>query len=55
MEMDRHVQSIQNRKFVIFLEYCKNKNVHEVYFLHADKHECFLEADTKILSVFGQT
>ena len=31
------------------------KNIDEVYFLCADKHESVLQVDTKILGVFGQT
>ena len=50
-----HVQSTQNRNLVIFLQYRKEKKIDKVYFLHADKHESFLQGDTNILGVFGQT
>ena len=55
MEVVRHVESTQNRKLVIFLQYLQKKNIHEVHFLHADKHESFLQVDTNILGLFGQT
>ena len=43
----------KSRKFVIFLQYPKQKNI-EVSFLHSDKYESFLQVDTNILGVFGQ-
>ena len=52
-EVARYVQSTQNRKLVIFWQYFKN--VDKVHFLYADKHESFLQVDTNILGVFGQT
>ena len=56
IEGARHVQSTQNRKLLIFLQYLeKKKNIYQVYFLHVDKHESFLQVDTNILGVFGQT
>ena len=55
MEVTRHVQSTQNMNLVIFFQYLKEKNINESYFLHADKHESFLQVDTNILSMFGQT
>ena len=51
MEVGRHVQSTQNWKLVIFLQSLKKR----VCFLHADKYESFLQDDTNILGVFGQT
>ena len=42
----RHVQSIQNSKFVISLEYLKREARDEVDFWHADKYQVFLEVDT---------
>ena len=41
MEVARHVQSIQNRKLVTFLQYHKKKNIDEIYFLHSDKDQRF--------------
>ena len=49
MQVARHVQSTKNRKLVIFLQYLKKKDIDEVYFLQADKHESFLQVDTIIL------
>ena len=39
----------------MFLQYLKKRIIDEVYFLHADIHESFLQADTNILGVFSQT
>ena len=47
MKVARHVQSTQNRKLVMFL-----KNIDEVYFLHGDKNESFLQVNSIILGVF---
>ena len=54
MEAARYAQSTQNGKLVIFMQYLKKKNIDEVYFLHPDKPESFLQVDTDILVVFGQ-
>ena len=44
--MARHVQITQNNKFANSLQYLKTEVSHEVSFLHADKHESFLQIDT---------
>ena len=43
MEVAKHLQRTQDRKFVIFLQYLK-KNIDDVHFLHAN-----------VLGVFDQT
>ena len=43
--MSMHVQSIQNNKFAISLQYLKKEGRHEVDFLHGDK-QTFLQLDT---------
>ena len=50
----RHVQSTQNNKFTISLEYLKKNVKDEVDFLPADKHQIFLQIGTIILGVCGQ-
>ena len=56
MEVARHVQNCQNRKLAIFLQDLKKKRyIDEVYFLHADKPESFLQIGADILDVFDQT
>ena len=55
MEVVWHVQSTYNSHLVMFLKYLKKKTIDEVYFMHADKHESFLQVDTNILSLFGKT
>ena len=37
--------------FVMFLQYLKKEVRDEVDFLHADKHESFLQVDFNILSI----
>ena len=46
--MARHAQITQNNKFAISLQYLKKEVSDEVDFLHADKHESFLQIDTMI-------
>ena len=53
--MARHVKVTQNNKLGIFLSYLKKEVTDEVDFLHADKHESFLQIDTMIFDVDGQT
>ena len=43
-----HAQATQNNKFSISLQYPKKEVSDEVDFLHADKHESFLQIDTII-------
>ena len=50
----RHAQITQNNKFAIFLQYGKKELVMKLIFLHADKHETFLQIDTKIFNGDGQ-
>ena len=47
-------QSTQNDKFATFLQYLKKEVSDEVDFLHADKHESFLQIDTMIFDGDGQ-
>ena len=41
--MIKHSQSIQSNKFAISLQYLKKEIRGGVYFLHADKHQKFLQ------------
>ena len=50
----RDAQFIQNNKFAISLKYLKKDVTDEVDFLHADKHESFLQIDTMISNGDGQ-
>ena len=50
----RHAQITQNNKFAISLNYLKKDVTDEVDFLHADKHESFLQIDTMISNGDGQ-
>ena len=50
----RHAQITQSNKFAISLEYLKKEVSDEVDFLHADKHESFLQIDTMIFNGDGQ-
>ena len=52
--MARHAQITQNNKFAISLQYLKKEVSDEVDFLHADKHESFLQIDTMIFNENGQ-
>ena len=54
MGMVKHSQSYQNSKFAMSLQYLKKEVRDEVDFLHADKHQRFLQIDTIILGVCGQ-
>ena len=46
--MARHAQITQNKKFAISLQYLKKEVNEEVYFLHAGKHDIFLQIDDVI-------
>ena len=50
----RLVQSTQNNKFELSLQYVKKKGKNRVDFLPADKHQRFLQIDAIILGVCGQ-
>ena len=52
--MSRHAQITQNNKFAISLQYLKKEVRDKVDFLHADKHESFLQIDTMIFDGDGQ-
>ena len=49
--MVKHSQSSQKSKFVMSLQYLKKEVRDEVDFLHADKHQSFLEVDLNILGI----
>ena len=51
MGMVKHSQSSQNSKFAMSLQYLKKEVRDEVDFLHADKHQSFLQVDINILGV----
>ena len=52
MEMVKHPQSSWNCKFVVSLQYLiKEKVIDEVDFLHADKHQSFLQVDFNTLDI----
>ena len=48
MYIARHAQSTQNNKFTISCRYLYEVVKDEVDFLHADKHQSFLQIDTMI-------
>ena len=50
----KHAQITQNNKFAISLQYVKKEVSDEVDFLHADKHESFLQIDTMIFDGHDQ-
>ena len=50
----RYAQSNQNSKFVISLQYLKKEGRNKVDFLHADKHQTFLQVDPINLGGNGQ-
>ena len=50
--MARYAQITQNYKLAVSLQYLKMSDA--VEFLHADKHESFLQIDTMILVEDGQ-
>ena len=51
MGMVKHSQSSQNSKFVMSLQYHKKEVRDEVDFLHADKHQSFLQVDFNTLGI----
>ena len=55
MGMVKHSQSYQNSKFAMSLQYLKKEVRDEVDFLHADRHQRFLQIDTAIFGVCCQT
>ena len=51
MGMVKHYQSSQSSKFATSLQYLKKEVRDEVGFLHADKHQSFLQVDFNTLSI----
>ena len=51
MGIVKHSQSYQNSKFAMSLQYLKKEVRDEVDFLHADKHQSFLQVDFNTLSI----
>ena len=51
MEMVKYSQSSQNSKFAMSLQYLKKEVRDEVDFLHADKHQSFLQVDFNTLDI----
>ena len=49
--MVKHSQSSSNSKFAMLLQYLKNEVRDEVDFLHADKHQSFLQVDFNTLNI----
>ena len=47
--MVKHFQSSQNSKFAVSLQYLKKEVKDEICFLHADKHQSFLQVDFNTL------
>ena len=52
--MTRHAQIIQNNKSAISWQHFKKEMSDEVGFLHADKHESFLQIDTMNFDGYDQ-
>ena len=50
MAMVKHSQSSQNSKLAMSLQYLKKK-VRDFYFLHADKHQSFLQVSFDTLGI----
>ena len=48
MEMVKHSRSPQKNKFAMSLQYPKKQVRDDIDFLHADKHQSFLQVDFKI-------
>ena len=51
MGMVKYSQSSQNKKIVMSLQYLKKEARDEVEFLHADKHQSFLQFDFNTLNI----
>ena len=51
MAMVKHSQGSPKNKFVMSLQYLRKEVWDEVDFLHADKHQSFLQVDFKILGI----
>ena len=51
MGMVKHSQNSHKNKFVMSLQYLKKEVRDEVDFLHADKHQSFLQVDFNTLGI----
>ena len=49
--MIKYFQSSQNSKFAMSLQYLRKEVKDEVDFLHADKHQSFLQVDFNTLGI----
>ena len=54
MEMVKHSQSSKNSKFAMAFQYLKKEVRDQVDFLHADKHQSFLQGDIIIINGHDQ-
>ena len=54
MFLARYAQITKNNKFAISLQYLKKEASDAVDFLHANKHEIFLQIDTILFDGDGQ-
>ena len=54
MGMAMHSRSTQNNKYTISFQYLKKEVSYEVDFLHADKHQSFLQVNTIFFDVSAQ-
>ena len=54
MCLARHAQITQNNNFAISLQYLKTEVRDKVDFVHANKHERFLQIDTMVFDGDGQ-
>ena len=53
--MARHAQSTQNNKFAVSLQDLKKEGRVELDFMHADKHQIFLQVETINFGGHGQS
>ena len=51
MVLVKHSQSSQNSKFAMSWQYLKKEVIEEVDFLHADKHQSFLQVGFNTLGI----
>ena len=55
LAMARHAQSTQNNKFAVSLQDLKKEGRVELDFMHADKHQIFLQVETINFGGHGQS
>ena len=55
LAMARHAQSTQNNKFAVSLQDLKKEGRIELDFMHADKHQIFLQVETISFVGHGQS